>query len=226
MQKADGHRCDASSQEFLDPLQDGIRIERAQDAPVRADALPYLPDVGAADQRHGSCRFKAGRIGKPGPAKFQDVAETLRRQKPGRLARALDDRVDRKRRARAEVDDVRGIQAFATEPFAHAFQNAGNRLADRRGDLVDARPARGFLHQGDVRKGAPDVHADPPAAQWRLLPVVSLFRILCAPVRRIPLNDAAVYFMCEAGETVALGQASDVGVRGSVQGRATWHWDS
>ena len=183
MQKADGHRRDARFEEFLDPLQDGIRIQRAQDAPVRADALPHLPDVGAADERHGSGRFKAGRIRKAGPAEFQNVAETLRRQKPGRLARALDDRVDRKRRACAEVDDVLRIEAFATERFAHAFQHAGNRFADRRRHFVDARPARGFFHQGHVRKGASDVHADPPAAQWRLLHFVSLFRILhaCPP---------------------------------------------
>ena len=167
MQKADSHGRDAHFEEFLDSSQHGIRIQRAQDGAVRADALPHLPDVGAADERHGSGRLEAGRIGKPDPAEFQDVAETLRRQEPGRLARALDDRVDRKRGARAEVDDVPGIEAFAPESFPHAFQHAGNRLADRRGDLVDARPARRLLHQGHVRKGASDVHADPPAAQWR-----------------------------------------------------------
>ena len=113
MQKADGQGRDARAEEFLDPLHDGIRIQRAQDGPVRTDALPHLPDMGAAHQRHGSCRFEAGRIGKPGPADFQDVAEPLRYKKPGRLSGTLDDGVDRKRGACAEVDDVRGVQALA-----------------------------------------------------------------------------------------------------------------
>ena len=77
MQKTDGQGRDARLQEFLDPLHDGIRIQRAQDGAVRADALPHLPDVGAADQRNGPGRFETGRIGKPGAADLQDVAETL-----------------------------------------------------------------------------------------------------------------------------------------------------
>ena len=130
MQKAHGQRRDARAQEFLDPLHDGIRIQRAQDGPVRADALPHLPDVGPADERHGPGRFEAGRIGKPGAADLQDVPKPLRYQKTGRLSGALDDRVYRKRGARAEVDDVRRVKILATEPFPHAFQHARNRLAD------------------------------------------------------------------------------------------------
>ena len=168
MQKADGHGRDARAKEFLDPLRHGIRLERAQDGPVRADSPPHLPDVGPADQWHRSGGFEAGRIGKPGSTDLQDVPKSFRYQKPGRNSCALNDRVDRQGGSCAEVDDVRRVQAFAPESFPHPVQHTGNRIVDDRGNLVDADPARRLLHQGDVRKGASYVHADPPAAQWRL----------------------------------------------------------
>src|SRR5262249_44768356 len=103
------------------------------------------------------------RAREPEPLDLEEVAEARGDEEPQRSAVALDDGVDRDRRAVDQIVDRRGVEASLDHERANAIENAARGIAGHGRRLEAGELARHLVQETEVGKGAADVDAEPVA---------------------------------------------------------------
>ncbi len=153
VEKQDRNRLDAELHELAAERGDLFILERVQGLAFRQHALVDLEAQRAFDQRHVLAEIEIVGVRPVDAADLVDVAEALRDDERGLGAGALQDGVDRDRRAMQEEARRRvvaaGLGDAGVDPLDQALRR-GQHLAERE-------PAGLVVEHRDVREGAADV---------------------------------------------------------------------
>ncbi len=150
---------------FLGEGDDGVDVifNQRRDNPAGGiQTLLHFQTAIAGDQQARRVLEQIVQRGAGRTPQFQDVAEALGRDQHGLGALALQNGVGHHRCGMGQQRDIGGGNAVFGERDGEALDHALAEIPRRGGDLGNANAARGFIHQGDIRKSAANIHAHTP----------------------------------------------------------------
>ena len=165
VEKADDDAIDPGGLRRRDRPEHAIFAQRRAHGVAGAEPFFNFEHTLARDQRGGAVAIPVLRPRHAQALDDQQVAKTPGHEQGEPRALALDQRIDRDRRAVDEIGDRVGLHAMDPRQSGQALDEAGDRIGRHGGRLPSDQPAGLGVEGREIGEGAADIDADAVTGQ-------------------------------------------------------------